>query len=234
MLEQYPAEAVKTNVVGTRTVLDAADLVGVQRFVNISTDKAANPTSVLGYSKRVAERLTATRAAGAAGTFLSVRFGNVLGSRGSVLAAFARQIAEGGPLTVTHPEVTRYFMTIEEACQLVIQAAAIGEPGEALVLDMGEPVRITDVARQLIEQSGSPIRIEYTGLREGEKLHEDLFGDREPRRIRPRHPMVSHVPVPALPEADLDALPLSGDPLAIKRALAELCLPTVEERAPLA
>ena len=232
MLEQYPAEAVKTNVIGTRIVLDAADLVGVDRFVNISTDKAANPSSVLGYSKRIAERLTATRAVGSTGTFLSVRFGNVLGSRGSVLESFAQQIAAGGPLTVTDPEVTRYFMTIEEACQLVIQAAAIGSPGEALVLEMGEPVLIADVARQLIQQSGAPVQIEYTGLRQGEKLHEELFGTQEPRHIRPEHPLISHVPVPMVAESDLDALPASGDPIVIKRALAELCLPGVEEAAP--
>ena len=230
MLEQYPAEAVKTNVLGTRIVLDAADLVGVDRFVNISTDKAANPCSVLGYSKRVAERLTATRAASSAGTFLSVRFGNVLGSRGSVLTSFAQQIASGGPVTVTHSEVTRYFMTTEEACQLVIQAAVIGSPGEALVLEMGEPVRILDVARQLIQQSGQPVQIEYTGLREGEKLHEDLFGDREPRHIRPRHQLVSHVPVPRVAESDIDALPTSGDSLMVKLALADLCL-RIEEPA---
>lgn len=224
MLEQYPAEAVKTNVIGTRNILDACDLVGVDKFVNISTDKAANPCSVLGYSKRVAERITAARAGGATGTYLSVRFGNVLGSRGSVLASFAKQIASGGPLTVTHPDVTRYFMTIEEACQLVIQAAAIGGPGEALVLDMGEPIRIQDVARQLMEQSGTPVRIEYTGLREGEKLHEELFGDREPQSVRPRHPLVSHVPVPAVREEEVDDLPASGDPELVRKAMAELCV----------
>ncbi|GAB2456174.1 nucleoside-diphosphate sugar epimerase/dehydratase [Nocardioides hungaricus] len=222
MLEQYPAEAVKTNVLGTRTVLEAADLVGVDRFVNISTDKAADPGSVLGWSKRVAERITAERARGAAGVYLSVRFGNVLGSRGSVLASFARQIAAGGPLTVTHPEVTRYFMTIEESCQLVIQAAAIGAPGEALVLDMGEPVRIVDVARQLIEQSGTPVRIEFTGLREGEKLHEDLFASDEPRDIRPRHPLVSHVPVSPLTDADVLGLPTAGTAGEVRRALEVL------------
>ncbi|GAA4379495.1 nucleoside-diphosphate sugar epimerase/dehydratase [Nocardioides caricicola] len=222
MLEQYPAEAVKTNILGTRNVIDAADLVGVDKFVNISTDKAANPVSVLGWSKRVAERLTADRARTAEGDYLSVRFGNVLGSRGSVLASFARQIAQGGPLTVTDPEVTRFFMTIEEACQLVIQAAAIGAPGEALVLDMGEPVRIVDVAKQLMEQSGTPVRIEYTGLREGEKLHEDLFADDEPRDIRPRHPLVSHVPVPPVGDAEVLALPTSGSPEDVRRALRQL------------
>ena len=223
MLEQYPAEAVKTNIIGTRNVLDAADLVNVDKFVNISTDKAANPCSVLGYSKRIAERITSARARDAEGTFLSVRFGNVLGSRGSVLTAFAKQIAEGGPLTVTHPDVTRYFMTIEEACQLVIQAAAIGGPGEALVLDMGDPIRIEDVARQLMEQSGTPVRIEYTGLREGEKLHEELFGDGEPQDVRPRHPLVSHVPVPVVGDQEIVELPDSGDSERVRRAMASLC-----------
>jgi len=178
-------------------VLHAAKASGVRRFVNISTDKAANPISVLGYSKRIAEGLTASVAAGAAGTYLSVRFGNVLGSRGSVLTAFAAQVAAGGPITVTHPDVSRYFMTIEEAVQLVIQAAAIGRDGEALVLDMGEPVKIDDVAHHLIELSGKRIEIQYTGLREGEKMHEDLFGEGEPDH-RPTHPLVSHVEVPAL------------------------------------
>jgi FlaA1/EpsC-like NDP-sugar epimerase len=197
MLEQYPGEAVKTNITGTLAVLHAAKASGVRRFVNISTDKAANPISVLGYSKRIAEGLTASVAAGAAGTYLSVRFGNVLGSRGSVLTAFAAQVAAGGPITVTHPDVSRYFMTIEEAVQLVIQAAAIGRDGEALVLDMGEPVKIDDVAHHLIELSGKRIEIQYTGLREGEKMHEDLFGEGEPDH-RPTHPLVSHVEVPAL------------------------------------
>ena len=141
-----------------------------------------------------------------------------------MLTSFAKQIAEGGPITVTDPDVTRYFMTIEEACQLVIQAAAIGGPGEALVLDMGEPVRIVDVARQLIEQSGTPVRIEYTGLREGEKLHEELFGDDEPQGVRPEHPLVSHVPVPPVSDAELRELPMSGDPVAVRLAMANLCV----------
>ena len=223
MLEQYPAEAVKTNVVGTLNVLDAAESLGVDVFVNISTDKAANPCSVLGYSKRIAERVTAERAGTGCGTYLSVRFGNVLGSRGSVLTSFARQIAAGGPVTVTDPEVTRYFMTIEEACQLVIQAAAIGHPGEVLVLDMGRPVRIADVAQQLIEQSGTPVPIVYTGLRAGEKMHEELFGDGEPCDRRPRHALVSHVPVPALSLDRVASLPAEGDPAAVRAAMAALC-----------
>lgn len=196
MLEQYPGEAIKTNVWGTLSILEAARAHGVERFVNISTDKAANPCNVLGYSKRLAEGLTAAIADEADGTYLSVRFGNVLGSRGSVLTAFTAQIENGGPVTVTHPEVTRYFMTVQEAVQLVIQAAAIGRGGEALVLDMGEPVSIDSVARQLIELSGKDVEIVYTGLRDGEKLHEELWGDGEPD-LRPAHPRVSHTPVPA-------------------------------------
>ncbi|MDN4162484.1 polysaccharide biosynthesis protein [Nocardioides abyssi] len=223
MLEQYPAEAVKTNVIGTRNMLESSDRYDVDKFVNISTDKAANPTSVLGYSKRIAERLTAEQAYRAQGTYLSVRFGNVLGSRGSVLTSFAKQIAEGGPITVTDPEVTRFFMTIEEACQLVIQAAAIGGAGEVLVLDMGEPVRIVDMAQQLIEQSGENIRIEYTGLREGEKMHEELFAEHEPQDHRPRHPLVSHVPVPPVTAGEVQDLPTTGERQYVMRALMGLC-----------
>jgi FlaA1/EpsC-like NDP-sugar epimerase len=201
LLEQYPAEAYKSNVIGTLNVLEAAAAAGVEVFVNISTDKAANPTSVLGYSKRVAERLTAHMAtASSAGTYLSVRFGNVLGSRGSVLGAFRDQIEKGGPVTVTDQDVTRFFMTIPEAVQLVIQAGAIGRSGEVLVLDMGEPVRIYDVARRLIALSKRPISIVFTGLRPGEKLHEELFGDDE-IDDRPRHKLVSHATVPPLAPA---------------------------------
>ena len=202
ILEQYPAEAVKTNVWGTLAVLEAARLAGVGRFVNISTDKAANPCSVLGYTKRLAEGLTAAVAQTAGGSFLSVRFGNVLGSRGSVLTTFAAQIEAGGPVTVTDPLVTRYFMTVQEAVQLVIQAAVIGHDGEALVLDMGEPVRIADVARQLVDWSERDVEIVYTGLHHGEKLHEELFGAGEPD-VRPVHPLISHVQVPAVPPAAL-------------------------------
>jgi FlaA1/EpsC-like NDP-sugar epimerase len=151
----------------------------------------------------MAERLTATYARRSKGRFLSVRFGNVLGSRGSVLETFAAQIARGGPVTVTDPDVTRFFMTIPEAVELVIQAGAIGTGGEALVLDMGKPVRIADVAAQLIAMEGRPIPIRYTGLRPGEKLHEELFGRGE-LDSRPVHPLISHVPVPAV-EGNLEA-----------------------------
>ena len=194
LLERYPSEAVKTNVWGSLAVLEAAVAAGVERFVNISTDKAADPTSVLGYSKRIAERLTAYFAKDTDQPYLSVRFGNVLGSSGSVLTSFQAQIAAGGPVTVTHKDVTRYFMTVEEAVQLVIQAGAIGRPGEVLVLDMGRPVRIADVAERLVSQASRSIRITYTGLRPGEKLDEVLFADGEPD-VRPIHPAISHVPV---------------------------------------
>jgi len=195
LLERYPLEAYQTNVLGTLTLLNAAQRTGVGVFVNISTDKAANPISVLGYSKRIAERVTAAIGQSAkSGKYMSVRFGNVLGSRGSVLMSFRDQIAKGGPLTVTHRGVTRYFMTISEAVQLVIQAGAIGSSGEALVLDMGTPVSIYDVAKQLVANSGKPVEIEIVGLRAGEKVHEELFGNGEVD-TRPRHPLISHVPV---------------------------------------
>lgn len=197
MLETFPEEAWKTNVLGTRNVLEASTDVDVECFINISTDKAANPANVLGRSKRVAEKLTARYALDNGGTFLSVRFGNVLGSRGSVLTTFAAQIARGGPVTVTDPGVTRYFMTIEEAVQLVIQAGALGQRGETLVLDMGQPILIADVARQLIAMSHRPVDLVFTGLRPGEKLHEDLFDKTEYGR-RPHHPLISHVRVPQL------------------------------------
>lgn len=199
LLEHYPLEALKTNVLGTQNLLDAAELSGVETFVNISTDKAANPASSLGTSKRIAERLTAARAVrDKEATYVSVRFGNVLGSRGSVLTVFEKQIKDGGPLTVTDPDVNRFFMTIPEACQLVLQAAAIGSSGDTLVLDMGEPIKIADVARTLIEQSGKQLDIVYTGLRENEKLAEELFDDTEEPIVGQNHAALSEVRVPPI------------------------------------
>jgi FlaA1/EpsC-like NDP-sugar epimerase len=220
LLERYPAEAVQSNVLGTQTVLEAAAACGAESFVNISTDKAADPVSVLGYSKKIAERLTAQMAGQVEGTYLSVRFGNVLGSRGSVLGALSAQVKVGGPLTVTHPEVTRYFMTVDEAVQLVLQAAAIGGNGEVLILDMGEPVRIADIARRLSAQSAHPVDIVYTGLRPGEKLAEDLLGVGEVD-YRPRHPLVRHAQVKALDPAELSGLLRDGDSGGLRRRLAE-------------
>lgn len=221
LLERFPGESVKTNLWGTLTVLEAAVACGVERFVNISTDKAANPISVLGHSKRITERITAHLACQAPGILVSVRFGNVLGSNGSVLTVFAGQLAAGGPLTVTDPEVTRYFMTIQEAVQLVLQAGALGSAGEALVLDMGEPVRIADVARRLATRGSAPVEIVYTGLGPGEKLHEELLGEGE-RDERPRHPLISQVPVPPLDPAQVRAIDPWAEPAKVRAILARL------------
>jgi FlaA1/EpsC-like NDP-sugar epimerase len=220
ILEQYPEEGWKTNVLGTRNVLEAATAIGVSHFINISTDKAANPVNVLGRTKRMAERLTASYAERSGGSYLSVRFGNVLGSRGSVLTTFAAQIARGGPITVTHPDVTRYFMTIPEAVQLVIQAGAIGARGEALVLDMGEPVRIADVAQQLVALADAPVEVVFTGLRSGEKLHEQLFGENEVG-ARPAHPLISHVAVAPVDDWTLLNIPRRSSDLGPLMAGAE-------------
>ena len=204
LLEQAPAEAWKSNVCGSQHVLDAAEAFGTERFVNISTDKAADPTSVLGYSKRLTERLTADMARRAEGTYVSVRFGNVLGSRGSVLTAFRAQAEAGGPITVTDPDVTRYFMTVQEAVRLTIYAGAIGSSGEVMVLDMGEPVKILDVANRFATQYDPPLEVVFTGLRDGEKMHEDLIGVGEVD-ARPVHPLISHVDVPPVCFRDLQA-----------------------------
>jgi FlaA1/EpsC-like NDP-sugar epimerase len=203
LLERFPDEGWKTNVEGTRNVLEAAHQHGVEHLVNISTDKAADATSVLGSTKRLAEQVTAWYAESTGRRYISVRFGNVLGSRGSMLHTFNTQIEQGGPITVTHPDVTRYFMTIPEACELVVQAGAIGLPGDVLVLEMGTPVKILDVARRMIATSGKRIEITFTGLREGEKLHEVLFSDQEDPAPT-KHPMVRSVAVPAV---DPETLP---------------------------
>jgi FlaA1/EpsC-like NDP-sugar epimerase len=224
LLERYPAEALKTNVWGTCTVLEAAAASGVESFVNISTDKAADPVSVLGYSKRAAERLTAHMAGQAAGTYLSVRFGNVLGSRGSVLTALSAQVAAGGPVTVTHPDVTRYFMTADEAVQLVLQAAVIGRDGEVLVLDMGEQIRIADMARRLVAAVPRQVDIVYTGLRPGEKLAEDLLGRGE-KDERPYHPLIRHVPVAPLPPDAVLGLDPADGLAGLRAALADCAGP---------
>ncbi len=222
LLQAHPSEALKSNVWGTLSVLDAAAAAGVSHFVNISTDKAANAVSALGYSKRTAEGLTSHFGRSFPGTYLSVRFGNVLGSRGSVLTSFRAQLEAGNPLTVTHPDVTRYFMTIEEAVQLVIQAGAIGSDGHALVLDMGDPVRIYDVARQLAGSRKPELPIVFTGLRPGEKLHEDLFCDSE-SPSQSQHELIRCVDVPALDPAlvrDLDPTCSRDDVLATLERLA--------------
>ena len=203
LLQMYPDEGWKTNVLGSLNVLEAARSVGVETYVNVSTDKAASPTTALGHSKRAAEKLTSWMAQETGMRYVSVRFGNVIGSRGSMLPLFTDQINKGGPVTVTHPDVTRFFMTIPEACQLVIQAGAIGHGGDVLILDMGEPVRIMDVAERMIAMSGRDIKIKITGLRPSEKLHEQLTGDDEIQNPD-GHAKISHTQARPLAPKDLD------------------------------
>ncbi|MDD4953136.1 MAG: polysaccharide biosynthesis protein, partial [Desulfovibrionaceae bacterium] len=233
MIEKNPWQAVQNNVLGSRTVMEAAHVHGAERFVLVSTDKAVRPANVMGASKRVTElmmglfRDSRTR-------FMAVRFGNVVGSSGSVVPLFRRQIERGGPVTVTHPEVSRYFMSISEAAQLILQAGAMGRRnGEIFVLEMGEPIRIADMANDLIRLSGKEpgvdVEIVFTGLREGEKLFEELITEGE-GVVRTEHEKIMVLestdqgPNPALAQ-DIDRLLNacgSLDPGEVRRALAEL------------
>ncbi|WP_197452479.1 polysaccharide biosynthesis protein [Rosistilla carotiformis] len=193
LMEQHPSEAVKNITKASCGLVDLAHLFDVESFVMISTDKAVNPTSVMGCCKRVAELYVQAKAAHSSCRFVTVRFGNVLGSAGSVVPTFRRQIAAGGPVTITHPDMTRYFMTIPEASQLVIQAGAMGRGGEIFVLDMGQPVKIVSLAEDLIRLSGlevhKDIELKFTGLRPGEKLYEELYIEDE-RRLQTVHPKI--------------------------------------------
>jgi FlaA1/EpsC-like NDP-sugar epimerase len=179
LMEDHPHEAIRNNVFGTKCVADLADEFGVERFVLISTDKVVKPSSVMGSTKLVAEKYVQAKASHSQTRFVTVRFGNVLNSAGSVVPIFRSQIEAGGPITVTHPDMVRFFMTIPEAVELVLQAGAIGSTGDVLILDMGEPVRITDLAKDMILLSGlrypEDIDIAFTGMRPGEKLAEELF-----------------------------------------------------------
>jgi FlaA1/EpsC-like NDP-sugar epimerase len=196
-------EAITNNVLGTRNVVDAALETNCKHFVFISTDKAVRPTSVMGATKRIAELIVQHAAVKYDRNFVSVRFGNVLGSRGSVVPTFLRQIRSGGPVTVTHPEMQRYFMTIPEAVQLVLQAGALGRGGEVFLLDMGEAIRIVDIATDLIRLSGltvgSDIQIKFTGIRPGEKLYEEMFFSAE-NVLTTDHPKVLRARNGILPE----------------------------------
>lgn len=179
MMEANPVEAIKTNVLGTMNVSNISYMNEVDKFVMVSTDKAVNPTNVMGATKRIAELYTQFLETKSTTQFIVTRFGNVLGSEGSVIPTFIKQIERGGPISVTHKEVIRYFMTIPEACQLVLQASVLGEGGEILLFDMGEPVSIADLAKNLIKHFNSDAKIEYVGLRPGEKLYEELLCDGE-------------------------------------------------------
>jgi dTDP-glucose 4,6-dehydratase len=182
ILEKFPDEAIKTNVFGTNFILKESIKIGVQTFINISTDKAADPISVLGKTKLISERLTAFYSKNTNNLnskYVSVRFGNVFGSRGSVIQTFQRQLEAGSSLTITHPRVSRYFMTMEEAVHLVLRAIIEGESGDTLILKMGEPVLIKDIAEKLIKYSGKDTAIKYSELQPGEKLNESLVGEKE-------------------------------------------------------
>lgn len=229
-MEFFPEEAIKTNVIGTYNIATLSERCGVEKFINISTDKAVKPKSVMGMSKRLAELLCLSMNGNGSTKFISVRFGNVLGSRGSVIPIFIEQIRKGGPVTITHPDMERFFMTVSEAVLLVIQAAAMGEGGEIFVLDMGEPVKILKLAEELIRLQGlepyRDIEIVFTGLRPGEKLSEELVSDTE-KLSRTEHPKIFKVAVGS-PGVKNDGLIdmirelLSGDGESIKENLRRL------------
>jgi FlaA1/EpsC-like NDP-sugar epimerase len=236
MMEHNPAEAIRNNVFGTKTLADAAAEAGAAAFVMVSTDKAVNPSSVMGATKRVAEQYVQSLKSET--RFAAVRFGNVLCSSGSVVPIFQKQIAAGGPVTVTHPQMKRYFMTIPEASQLVMQAGAIGKGGEIFVLDMGEPIEILELARRLIRahglREGQDLSIEFTGIRPGEKLFEELAGDEE-RTASTSHESIRvwAVPRPSAEQMqtnlELLATAMRGRPVVVVAALHQ-CVPEYRSR----
>ena len=235
-MEDNPAEAVQNNVYGTRVIADLAVKYGTKKFVMISTDKAVNPTNVMGCSKRICEiYCQALNKAIEDGTvkgvtqFVTTRFGNVLGSNGSVIPLFKSQLAHGGPLTVTHPDIIRFFMLIPEACRLVLQAGTMGNGGEIYVFDMGKPVRIADLAQRMIDLSGAKdVKIQFTGLRDGEKLYEEVLSDAE--QTKPTsHPKIMVAAVREYPydlalknEKELHQISFTYDDMAIVRKMKEI------------
>ena len=246
MMEDNPSEAVQNNIRGTRVIADLAVKYGARKFVMISTDKAVNPTNVMGCSKRICEiycqslnseivngnsELKQYDGSPAVTQFITTRFGNVLGSNGSVIPLFKKQIEQGGPITVTHPDIIRYFMLIPEACRLVLEAGTMGKGGEIFVFDMGKPVRIVDLAHRMIELSGATgIEIKYTGLRNGEKLYEEVLCKGEDYKPTV-HPKIMIAKVREYPyklalknEDDLYALSFSNDDMAIVRKMKEIVL----------
>ena len=234
LMEKSPNEAIKNNVLGTYNVVRMADYYGVEKFVQISTDKAVNPTNIMGASKRICEMIVQTYDAKSETEFVAVRFGNVLGSNGSVIPLFKKQIENGGPITVTHPDIIRYFMTIPEAVSLVLQAGAYAKGGEIFVLDMGEPVKIVDLAKNLIRLSGltlgKDIDIEYTGLRPGEKLYEELLMDEEGMTETPNKKIFIGHPIDVNGERLLKALSImeraAGQETNDMRMIVESIVPT--------
>jgi len=233
LMEESPIEAIRNNVFGTLNVLNQASENGVKKFILVSTDKAVKPANVMGATKRVAEMIVCARSKVSDMEFAVVRFGNVLGSRGSLVPLISKQIARGGPVTLTHPEMTRYFMTIPEAAQLILQAGSMGRNGEIFVLDMGQPVKIADLINDIIRMHGlvrgQDIDVKETGMRPGEKLHEELYFANE--KVSPStHPKIfvadQHADVPwdwlQTQLANLDQLCNAGDPESARTALMEL------------